>query len=514
MNNVKIKNVSRNVSLAIISNVIGLLLSFIVRKIFIMKLGNEFVGLNSLFTNILGILSFAELGIGVAITASLYAPLQNRNYDLVNSYLVFYRKFLHRVAIFIEIVGIIVGLFIPYMIHGHSFFSDFQLWIYFFLYTSSSAISYVFSYKRILLTADQNEYLNSLNNLLFKILIAAFQILVLTIYDSYILYLLIQILFLFFSNLSITHKINKKYNYVLNVNSSYQLNKKQMTDLKKSITGMISAKIGGIILTSTDNMIISIFLGLSILGKYSNYIMLISGMTLVLNQIFNSLTPTIGNYRVTLGEQHRQNELNMFNKILMFNYLLVLISSAGFAMFSSIFIKLWLGKKFILPFALVSMIIINFAINQFRQVVILFMSAYGLFWEQRYKSLLEALMNISISILLIAFTNLGIFSVITGTIITNLIFNLIWEFNIVKKNAIKLISVKKYFINYLWVLFLLILIILSNMWISQYCQKYFSNIGGFIILLGIFLIELLVFLVTVYKYENDLFNSIISRVRQ
>lgn len=500
MSNPKIKNVSKNIVLSVLSNSLGLLFSFIVRKVFVTELGNEFVGLNSLFTNILGIVSFAELGIGVAITAALYKPLQRNNYAEIQSYLNFYKKFMNIVALVIETAGVVIGFFIPIMIHNQSEFSMLQLWLYFFLYTTTSAASYVLTYKRVLLTADQTDYLNSVNNLVFKVLTAICQIAMLIIWHSYILYLLTQIILIVVSNILISKKIEKNYKHIFIENKEAKLTKKNIIALRKSITGMISAKIGGIILTSTDNIIISIFLGLSILGKYANYTMLIAGISLILNQIFNSLTPTIGNVVFSNTKRDNVKELELYNKILRISYALVLFSSAGFAMFCSSFVKIWLGNDFILPINLTSVIVINFAINQFRQAGISFMSAYGLFWQQRYKSILEAILNISVSIILIKYFGFGIYAVLLGTIVTNLFFNLFWEFSIIKRNAVLLVNPLLYFTQYIASVGLLLIFVVGNANLSLFYQVNFSFVVCLFLLMISFLLEITLCLIIYFSF--------------
>lgn len=512
MNNSKIKNVSKNILFAVFSNVLGLFLSFIVRRIFILQLGSEYVGLNSLFINVLGVLSFAELGIGVAVTASLYAPISQDNFSLVRAYLEFYRKFMNFVALFVEIMGIIAGLFIPFLIHNQSSFSAFQLWLYFVLFTTSSAVSYLLTYKRILLTADQADYISSSNNLVFKIVIAIFQIFFLICWRSYVLYLITQICFILLSNIVINRKINLMYGHIFHSNEKQTLGEEERRGLKKDIVGMISAKVGGIILTSSDNIMISMFLGLGILGRYANYAMLISGASLVLNQIFSSLTPSIGNYRFVSKHVDSIDELTVFERILKINYLLVIIASIALSLYVSIFVKIWLSSKFILPNIVAIVIIVNFAVNQFRQVVIVFMSAYGLFWQQRFKSILEALINIVLSIFLLAFTNLGILSVLMGTIVTNVGFNLTWEFLIVKRHAIKNIDVKNYFVQYVLILCFIIGVVIMNLKISWIIMAGFTTLFSFYTLSIIFILELFIIIVFVSVFSKDVFHYMKSKV--
>ena len=67
----RVKNASRNIVWGILNKIVVLLLPFITRTVMIYTLGMEYVGLSSLFTSILQVLSFAELGIGSALVFSM-----------------------------------------------------------------------------------------------------------------------------------------------------------------------------------------------------------------------------------------------------------------------------------------------------------------------------------------------------------------------------------------------------------------------------------------------------------
>ena len=85
-------NSFRNTVFGMISQVIYLLLSFICRTILIKKLGSEILGINGLYTNILSILSLAELGLGNTLLFSLYKPLSEKDEDKISSLIKFYGK--------------------------------------------------------------------------------------------------------------------------------------------------------------------------------------------------------------------------------------------------------------------------------------------------------------------------------------------------------------------------------------------------------------------------------------
>lgn len=79
----RIQNVKRNAIYNLLSNVVTMLLSFVTRTLFIYTLGVKYLGLNGLFTSILGVLSLADLGISTAITYSLYQPLSDDNQNKI-----------------------------------------------------------------------------------------------------------------------------------------------------------------------------------------------------------------------------------------------------------------------------------------------------------------------------------------------------------------------------------------------------------------------------------------------
>lgn len=508
----KIKNVRKNVSIGVINNVVTLLLSFVVRSFFVAQLGSEYVGLNSLFANILGILSFAELGIGVAITASLYQPLQNKNYHTIRAYLNFYRKFMNAVAVSILCMGVVIGLFIPLVIHGRVGISHFNIWIFFVLYAASSAVSYLMSYKRVVLTADQNEYINSINNLWFTLFISIFQIIILILWQNYTWYLVIQVVFKIGANISINRKINKKYDDIFSRKLVEKLNSVEKKGLKRDITGMVSAKIGGIVLTSTDNILISAFIGLTLLGKYNNYTMIINGLTVVVNQVLNSLTPSIGNYRFAVD--NNKGIMKLFNQIMGSNYYLVLILTWGTSLFISPFIQIWLNKNYIIPMDLVFFIIFSFGINSFRQGIISYTNAYGLFWSVRYKSLIEAGMNITLSFILIRYTSLGIAGVLIGTILTNLILNLPWEVYIVKTKALNNIQLNVYLSKYLTILLILAVSTYGGLIISNVLLESFSQFPAVLVLLLMFIIGVIVFTIVIGMLYHEAWDMVIDVLKR
>ena len=77
--NSRVKKSLKNAQVAVIFYLINLLLQFFYRKAFLDYLGPELLGLNSTAMNLIQFLNLAELGIGAAVSYSLYGPLANND---------------------------------------------------------------------------------------------------------------------------------------------------------------------------------------------------------------------------------------------------------------------------------------------------------------------------------------------------------------------------------------------------------------------------------------------------
>ena len=161
----RLTNTIRNTVVGFAAQLIVILLNYINRTIFIYYLGAEYLGLSGLFSNILSMLSLAELGIGVAISFSLYKPLEENDIRKTKALMNFYQLAYRIIGIVILILGLCLIPFLDVLIKDKPDIPHFTL-IY-VLFLSNTVVSYFFTYKRSLLSADQKEYLNSVTLGLF-----------------------------------------------------------------------------------------------------------------------------------------------------------------------------------------------------------------------------------------------------------------------------------------------------------------------------------------------------------
>ena len=98
--------VMRNASVTLAMQILKNLIGFVGRTVFIKVLGAEYLGVNGLFTDILTVLSLAELGIGNAMVFSLYKPLAEKNVAKIKSLMRLYAQSYRIIGFSIAALGL------------------------------------------------------------------------------------------------------------------------------------------------------------------------------------------------------------------------------------------------------------------------------------------------------------------------------------------------------------------------------------------------------------------------
>ncbi|MCP8850485.1 transporter [Latilactobacillus curvatus] len=460
MNNSRLKNSVLNSIVSSSVQVLNIVLKFIVQTVFIHQLGAEYLGINGLFVNILSILSFAELGIGTAITFSLYKPLAVHDENGIAAVMNFFKKAYNLIGLFVAVLGIIIIPLLPYLIKNTAI-SMSNIQIIYLLYLTNSVVSYFFTYKRSLLIADQKGYISVFNQLIFSVIQIVFQVIALIYLRSYLTYLLIQILCTILSNVFISFKVNKTYSYLAKYKNT-KITKNEAAVIKKNTIGMMGSKVGGIVVSSTDNLIISGFVGVFWVGLYSNYFLIVNSVGLVLTQLVTSISSSIGNLIVLEKDDKKKEDIYFQHNYI--NLILILFSASLLMTLLNPFIKVWIGDKYLLSTFTVVTIVVNFIVTQIRQTAITFITSFGLFSKIGVKSIFEALFNLIFSLTYVLIFKLGVSGVLLGTISSNILINVWYEPYIVYKFGFNRKIEKKYFIH----LFGYLTVILLNMLTSFY----------------------------------------------
>lgn len=390
---------------------------FVGRTVFISILNEEYLGLSGLFTNILTVLSLAELGVGTAITFSLYRPISEKDEQTIEALMNFYRKFYKVVGCFVLIAGSFLTPFLPFFIKELPDIPHiYQIYL---LYVLNTGLSYFFSYKAVFINANQEYFITALNHGLCYSGMIILQIVILLVTRNFIAYLLVQVAATFIENLIISHIANKRYPF-LKRKSKVRIKPALLAEIKKNTLAMLGHNLGSIVLTSTDNIVISKFVGIVEVGLYSNYTLLMNAVNTVLTQAFSAITSSVGNLLVEGEEREKEDAFYM---VYFVNFYFYAFASTALYCLLNPFIELWLGNKYIFSRVIVTIMVMNFYTVGIRQACNVFKSAGGLFLQDVYKPYVEVIVNLIISVILVQ--KYGILGVLIGTLIST-IFVVTW----------------------------------------------------------------------------------------
>lgn len=395
------------------SQMLSILMGFFTRWMFIALLGKEYLGVSGLFTNVLSLLSLANLGFDTAIIYSLYKPLAEGDMVAVKGYMHVYKRVYQAVCIAVLVLGGILMPFLPHLINGEVTIPE-NIYVIYGLFLLQSASSYLFSYKQSLLTASQQNRVNSLYHSIFMVLRNLGEMVVLFFFHAYIPTLLCIIAFQLAENAWIARVADKKFPFLAD-SSAGQITPEQKNALKENVKSLFLYKISGTIISSTDNILISKFQGLASVGLYSNYVYIVDVIRTFLSYIFYSMTASIGNYNAT--ESKEANE-RMYYNLFFASFWLYGFTGICLGVLLNPFISLWIGKEYLLPGWTVFIIIANYYTAGVQYASTTYREVTGLFKIGKYRPLIAAVINLVVSILL-AYP-LGISGILLGTIISRL----------------------------------------------------------------------------------------------
>lgn len=501
----RIKKTTRNAIASVFCQIITVLVQFLVRTFFIHYLSKELLGLNGVFSNILSVLSLTELGLGTAIVCSMYSAMAKNDENEIRLYFRSYKKIYSIVGIIVAILGVSFLPFLSFLIADSS--NIYYLHYYYLLYLFDVVVSYFFAHYRSLFSADQKEYVNNIVRTMFLILQTIFQIICLVLFKNFFLFLSIKIICNFLSGLVIAMIVKKKYPYIT-IKDTSRLSNDDKNRLKNDSIGVLSTRIELTVLNSTDNMIISSILGSVVAGIYSNYTLIIGSISTAIGLIFSATQASIGNYCVT---KEKKDIETLFNRIHYIYYFIYGFCTSCLISLLNPFINLWIGKEYELSISIIFVVCTNFYVSLSRQANLSFITVNHLLRKLNIKNIVEAMINICISIILINF--IGLIGVFLGTLISFFTCSIWYE----PKVVYDYFEVRpfKYYINY----FIRLLVVIFSSLVCLFISNVLYD-GTLLRLILCFLINILIslFFVTVpfirtkdFKY---LFTSIVKMIHR
>lgn len=402
-----------NAIAATLASGVGMILGFITQKVFLNCLGLEYSGANGLFTNIMSMLSIVEMGIGSAIIYNLYKPIADNDKEKITTLMYFYQKCYRILAAVIFLLGIIIIPLVPIFV-GETTIPESIILLY-FLALVDIVFSYLISYKRSILIANQENYLINIVHLGYLILMNVVEIALLFIFQNYILYLVSRIVFRVIENIVISLIANKKYPYINNKDYT-KITKELQSDIFTKVRGLFFHKIGAFVVGGTAYIVISMVLGLKQAGIYNNYYLIFNSVSILISQIFFSIVSSVGNLLVT---DNTEKCHEVYKKLTLFNFWIYALCSVGLFAVLQPFISWWIGSQYLLPMYAITWFAIYFYLQGMRKTINLFKEAAGIFYEDRRIPVLEAVINLVCSIIFVKY--FGIAGVFIAGIVSSLL---------------------------------------------------------------------------------------------
>ncbi len=255
----RVNQAAKNIFFGYISNFIILIMGFLQKTVFIMVLDRTLLGVNGLYTDILSVLSLAELGIGSALNYSLYKPVAEQNQEKIKSYMQLYKKAYLSIAAVITVIGLAVTPFLPFIIKERGEITVKDLTIYYLIFLFNTVSTYFVAYKYSLANAQQRNYIQTNITTITKIVTVLAQIVILLLTRNFLLFLLTQAAVELLQKILVGIYFNKLYPF-LRDKDVRKLEKEETDVVVTKTKALMFHKIGDVARLSTDNIIISGFL--------------------------------------------------------------------------------------------------------------------------------------------------------------------------------------------------------------------------------------------------------------
>lgn len=197
-----------------------------------------------------------------------------------------------------------------------------------------------------------------------------------------------------------------------NINCSGKLEPEAKMSIRKRISGLFGTKLNSVVVHQADTLVISSFLGLTVLAEYGNYYYIMNAVCGFIMVLFSSITAGVGN---KLALDSLEENKKLFEQINFVNAWLVGIASTCFMCLYQPFMKLWVGKDLMLPTQFVVLFVCYFYIYEIQRTILTFKDAAGLWYEDRYRPYISMIFNVVSNLILVQF--IGIYGIVLSTVL-------------------------------------------------------------------------------------------------
>lgn len=408
---------ARNSFFGLMGKALTLVTQFIARTAFIYILGRYYLGVNGLYTDILNVLSFAELGFGSAMTFALYGPVARGEEERIVQLLAFYRTVYRAIALVIAAVGLALTPFLQCIVMGAGSLSLFELRLYFLIFLANTVTSYFVTYKYGYLNALQRTYVQTNLETATTVAASVMQIVALFATRSFLVYLLSNTATLVASRVTIALYLNGRYP-LLAKKPATRLPREERSSIINEVKGLSVHQFASVAVYATDSIIISAVpaLGIAVVGAVSNYNMIINAVSGILTVVLNGMVAGFGNLATSSSKEHFRE---VFEEAQFLGFWAYGLCSVCILVLISPFIEIWAGGEYLIDGMSLTLIVLNFYLQGQSSVYNNARIAKGNFNMDKWWALAQALVNLVVSV--VCAINFGLVGVYIGTVASRLL---------------------------------------------------------------------------------------------
>ena len=454
------KNTIKNIKAGLILKVYQMLIPFLIRTTMIYIMGVQYLGLSSLFASILQVLNLAELGVGSAMVFAMYKPIAHDDEKTICALMWLYRKYYRIIGLVVGIAGLLLTPAVPHLISGDAP-EGLNIYVLYLLNLGATVLTYwLFAYKNCLLLAHQRTDVSSSIAVVTYSLQCFLQLLVLLLYKNYYLYVIVSLSTQALNNIITAYVVTKMYPQYRPAGS---LCAEEVKVINRKIGDLFTAKLGSVVLKSSDSIIISAYLGLTVLAIYQNYFFIVSSIIGVIEIILSSMIAGLGNSYVLETKEKNYKDLEKFT--FLFLWLTGVCTCCFLGMYQP-FMEIWTGKELMLGFGAVVCFAAYFFVYTLNRLLSVYKDAAGLWHEDRFRPLITALVNLSLNLLLV--NSWGVYGVLLSTVLSMVFVGMPW----LTYTLFYSFFSKEMMRSYVWQLLRhTLLIVLSGALVSLLCEQ-------------------------------------------
>lgn len=395
-----------------------IIIPFVLRTIMIYVMGVQYLGLSSLFSSILNVLNLAELGVGSAMVFAMYRPIAHDDEKTICALMRQYRKYYRVIGLVIGVAGLLLTPAIPHLITG-DVPEDMNVYVLYLLNLGATVLTYwLFAYKNSVLQAHQRTDVCSIIAVVTYSLQCLLQIVVLVIYKNYYYYVIVALATQALNNIVTAVMATKLYPQY---RPAGKMSREEIRSIRRKIMDIFTAKVGSVVLKSSDSIIISAFLGLSVLAVYNNYFFVATSIIGVIEIILSSMMAGLGNSYVVETKEKNYQDLEKFT--FMFLWLTGVCTCCFLGMYQP-FMEIWTGRDLMLQFGAVICFAAYFFVHTLNRLLSNYKDAAGLWHEDRFRPLVTAMANVALNLWWVH--TWGIYGVLLSTVVSMVLIGMPW----------------------------------------------------------------------------------------